>query len=66
MYYGLGVTENSELQKIIIICSVGKNIIIFYFTALIQTSASSKLNLKRKILLAVKDHRLLYFGQKKN
>ena len=25
VYYGLG--ENSELQKIIIICSVGKNII---------------------------------------
>ena len=38
----------------------------FYFTALIQTSASRKLNLKRKILLAVKNHHLLYFGHEKN
>ena len=38
----------------------------FYSTALIQTSASHKLNLKRKILLAVKNHHLLYFGHEKN
>lgn len=38
----------------------------FYLTALIQTSASRKLNFKRKILLAVKNHHLLYFGHEKN